>query len=320
MFGRGFVLTLCEEIAYSSNGFFIKFDKVEQREFCDDYNIREDKFNAMFNMLLDLNFFDKAMYEEYHILTNEKIQEAFLEIATKKQLQKIEYVEYILPCFASKIHKLTLNLGGNVDTSNEKLEEGTQTKQNKTIVDKSVNNIKNDIYNATDEQVLKLTTVYTLTDVDNVIKTMSETDKSRLDQLVNKFDDGETFSFDFVTGDYKVSAYQVLFALIDLLNAPKESYTIKIGGNAQRIDKKLLIQMIYELTTLEFVHIVETVANRKDIRILPFFILGMIVRIDNRKEEEKKKMLHNTEMSDYYNKAEQIGLQTYNKHREANYG
>ena len=305
-------MTLCEEIAYSSNGFFIKFDKNEQRIFCDDYNIREDKFNAMLDMLLQLNFFDKAMFDKYHILTNEQIQEAYIETKCKKKIEQVENVEYILPCFTSKIHELSLKLGGNVDKTSENNVISTQTKLNENIVDKSVNNIKENIKEATNEQVVNSTVVYTFKDIDDKIKNMNDTDKSRLKQLVTKFDDKESFSFNLVAGEYKISAYKVLFAMIDLLNASKDKFTIKIGNNAQSITKKTIIQMIYELTTVEFVEIVETVANRKDIRVLPFFVLGMIVRLDNKREEERRKMLQNE--NDYYKECEYYGASSYNAH------
>lgn len=296
MFGRGFVLTLLEQIAYSSNGFWISWTKSDQQDFCDDFNIRTDKFNDMFNMLLDLNFFDKSMYEKYQILTNEQIQEAFIEIKAKKQIDQVEYIEYILPCFAHKIYELTLkteNTSGNVDNTTENNDLSTQTKQNSNFVDKSVKKNLINIYNNATAEIknadcgLSSPPVYSLTDINFLISNLNESDKSRFDLLIKKFDDKETFSFDFVQGDFKISAYKVIFSFIDLLNSKNDRFTIKIGDKPQSINKQLLIQIIYELTIPEFAYIVNNITVRKDIRNLPYYILGMIVRLDNKKQQEK---------------------------------
>lgn len=316
MFGKGFALTLLEQIAYSKNGFWIKFDKLEQTSFCDDYNIREEKFEAMFNMLLEINFFDKHMFEKYKILTNEQIQKAFLQTKTKSRLVKLEHKEYMLPCFASKLQEITLsedNSCGNVENLPENEFKNSYTKLNENVVENSkelstttlvteINNSNISYASASDsikdEGSLENKGITSIIDCQNVLMKMSLEDKMKfnelqtrlasdylyicLDDSKNPFKNVPEFK---LTMPYRLATYKVLFALIDLFKSKNKFFTIKLYKEQVHLTKSDIISLVYGLDSKDMFTMVDTVAKRDDIYKLPFFILGMLVRLHNQKLE-----------------------------------
>lgn len=315
MFGRGFVLSLFEQIAFSKNAFWIKFGSVEQQDFCDDFNIRADKFKDMFQMLIEQNFFDKEKYEKYQILTNYELQKAFLQTKTKSKVTKIEHTEYMLECFIQKITNVTLSESGKVDNISEVEEFKEHTKLNETQnvdnskdLSKLVNNIslnnKNILNNSAHAcaQVQKSVDinskmVTSIIDAQNHIQSFKEEDRVKYNILKEKL----TSDINFIClddsklpapmlalpDDYKVATYNVLFGLIDLVNVKNEQYTIKVGSEPEHLKKRDILQLIYELEPADMYALVDTVVKRQDIYKLPFFLLGAMVRISKQKEQRK---------------------------------
>ena len=311
MFGRGFVLSLCEQIAFSKNAFWLKFDKKEQQNFCDDFNIRTDKFNNMLEMLLDLNFFDKQKFNEYQILTNYTLQEAFLQTKSKKQkIFSIEHKEYMLDCFASKIYEIEIDATQsieNVEETSQKEENLQHTKLNDTrLVDNSKElpklvhntNITKDITHTRENEAKKPVDILPrqiscVIDAQESIKNLSSDDKAKFDLLKQRYANVEGFfkvDSKLTNDNMKVATYRTLLALIDLLNVKNNSYTIKLDSRVEHLTKTDIVQMIYELSVGSMYIIFETVATRQDIQNLPFFILGMLTRLYYREEAEKKRM------------------------------
>lgn len=91
--GYAVYYSLCEKIF--NNGYFYEINNSQIKLLCLKLKITEDEFYNILSLAIDLDLFDKEIYSNYNILTNEKLQNDFF-YATKRRKQVILYDEFCL--------------------------------------------------------------------------------------------------------------------------------------------------------------------------------------------------------------------------------
>lgn len=91
--GYAVYYSLCEKIF--NNGYFYEINNSQIRLLCLKLKITENEFYNILSLAIDLDLFDKEIYSNYNILTNEKLQNDFF-YATKRRKQVILYDEFCL--------------------------------------------------------------------------------------------------------------------------------------------------------------------------------------------------------------------------------
>ena len=91
--GYAVYYSLCEKIF--NNGYFYEINNSQIKLLCLKLKITENEFYNILSLAIDLDLFDKEIYSNYNILTNEKLQNDFF-YATKRRKQVILYDEFCL--------------------------------------------------------------------------------------------------------------------------------------------------------------------------------------------------------------------------------
>lgn len=91
--GYAVYYSLCEKIC--NNGYFYEINNSQIKLLCLKLKITENEFYNILSLAIDLDLFDKEIYSNYNILTNEKLQNDFF-YATKRRKQVILYDEFCL--------------------------------------------------------------------------------------------------------------------------------------------------------------------------------------------------------------------------------
>lgn len=114
---------------YRSNGYYIQWDKDMPFVIADEVGISEKSVNEVLDKALQVDFFNKDIYDKYHILTSAGIQKRYI-LATYQRKARILNEDY-----------LVIHANNQVICANNKVNctESTQIKENKN---KKENNTK----------------------------------------------------------------------------------------------------------------------------------------------------------------------------------
>ena len=151
--GYGVFNRLLEEL-YREKGYYLEITEDFNILFSNDNNIAIDVYINILNDCIKRDLFDINLYEKYNILTSKRIQKNYIA-ATSRKIKaefKKEYLlfteEEIIELYPEKVNVCINSLNDNIKGENDNI--GTQRKGNRK--EKKVDNIKEDIFEQTDEQ------------------------------------------------------------------------------------------------------------------------------------------------------------------------
>ena len=140
------------------NGYYLEWDdkacKIFKGTFPSKYSFTE--LQSIINLLVNENYFDKTMYEKYHILTSKEIQNQFFSATQRRKSADVTEEEYLLvdiqgfrkikeEKYASKPSKKTCNStfetelkDGNANNSSKNVDISKQSKVKESKVKESI--------------------------------------------------------------------------------------------------------------------------------------------------------------------------------------
>ena len=137
--GFGIMIKLYQQI-YRKNGYYLRATEERLLLFKRQVNVDINLINAVIEDALGWGLFDKRLYRKYGILTSKGVQKRFVE-ATKRR-KEVEFIkEFLLIEDIQSFYsdRVNVNINSiNAGINSENGNSGTQSKVNKTKVNKSI--------------------------------------------------------------------------------------------------------------------------------------------------------------------------------------
>lgn len=120
---------------YGKYGYYCKFDDDICLLFASETIQNFDAVKTIINEAINRGIFNKNLYDKYHVLTSERIQETYFEAISRRKNVEVEG-EYLLLADDRIPVNVSIN-GVNVNINKENAYTSTQSKVNKSKVNKS---------------------------------------------------------------------------------------------------------------------------------------------------------------------------------------
>lgn len=144
----------------TGNGYYYELNKKRILLICSTLHIEQNEFEKILNYCFELDLFNQELYNEYSILTSEKVQENYLYaslISRRKQINfyqeyylisDVYYYESVSTEARNKIYTRSIYDNNNSINDNNNVINSTENKHNKS----NSNNENNTINNSNSKQ------------------------------------------------------------------------------------------------------------------------------------------------------------------------
>ena len=113
---------------YEYKGYYIEWDEELPFDIADDVGVSEGAVKEVMKKAIDIEFFDKEMYEKFKILTSKGIQERFVEGTRKRKDISVKKEYWII----SDINPVSA-VKNSIDVSSNKQSKVNQSKEKTQI-------------------------------------------------------------------------------------------------------------------------------------------------------------------------------------------
>lgn len=115
--GFGFIIRLFQKIY--ANGYYLEWNQYSALLFKKEVGIEKEKINEIVDFCLDINIFDKKLYQQCQILTSRGIQKRYFIVC--KRRKEVEVIkEYLL--VKPQDYGINVDNNSNNDSKNENAE------------------------------------------------------------------------------------------------------------------------------------------------------------------------------------------------------
>ena len=113
---------------YEYKGYYIEWDEELPFDIADDVGVSEGAVKEVMKKAIDIEFFDKEMYEKFKILTSKGIQERFVEGTRKRKDISVKKEYWII----SDINPVS-TVKNSIDVSSNKQSKVNQSKEKSSL-------------------------------------------------------------------------------------------------------------------------------------------------------------------------------------------
>ncbi len=115
--GFGFIIKLFQKIY--ANGYYLEWNQYSASLFKKEVGIEKEKINEIIDFCLDINIFDKRLYQQCQILTSRGIQKRYFTVC--KRRKEVEVIkEYLL--VKPQDYGINVDNNSNNDSKNKNTE------------------------------------------------------------------------------------------------------------------------------------------------------------------------------------------------------